>query len=319
MVLKRALGRTGIQVSEISFGTVSLGVPYGIGIRSKADMVPENDAVKLLQSALDRGVNFFDTARGYGESEKRLGKACKNRRHHAVIATKCAHLYNEKGQLPPAGALKQVMDTSLNESLSALQTDYIDVYMMHDSDLGINSNETIVHTMSAYKEKGVVRAIGISTYTVEETRKAIESGVWDMIQVAYNLMDQSQEPLFSLARQHGVGIVVRSALLKGILTDRGSNLHPQLKPVEKHRERYKELLTRHIPTLSDLAVKFILSHEDVSSVLVGIDKPEYLQSALKVANGKYLSEEMLIRAKQLAFPDPEFLDLPRWNSKGWLT
>ena len=313
------LGKTGIQVSEVSFGTVSLGIPYGIGISGKEDMISEKDAVKLLQSALDKGINFFDTAREYGVSEERIGKAFKDRRQEVIIATKCAHLCNNNGQLPPDDELKKVMENSMNASLSALQTDYVDVYMMHDGNINTITSEAVAKMLSGFKEKGLARATGISTYTVEETKSAIESGIWDVIQLAYNLMDQSQGELFNLAEQKGVGIVVRSVLFKGILTDRGGNLHPELNAVGKHREAYQELLTKDIPSLSDLATKFVLSNKEVSSVLVGIDKPEYLQSALDVADGNYLDEKMLNRARQLAYPNPEFLDLQMWDRKGWLT
>lgn len=316
---KRVLGKTGIEVSEISFGTVSIGLPYGIGISGKGDMICEKEAVELLRSALDKGINFFDTARAYGCSEERIGKAFKDKRQDIVIATKCTDLYDAKKQLPPDNELKRIIDNSLNESLSVLQTDYVDIYMIHNADLEVLSNDTIAKTFSDYKQKGIARAIGVSTYSIAETKKAIESGAWDMIQSPYNLMDQCQGTFFSLAEQSGVGIVVRSVLFKGILTDKGQNLHPELKAVEEHRELYNELLSKDIPTLSNLATKFVLSNKEVSSVLVGIDKPEYLDSALDMADGHYLDEMALKKAKQLAYPEPEFLDLPMWDRKGWLT
>ena len=316
---RRRLGGCGIEVSEIAFGTVSLGVPYGIGIKGRGDMPPESDAVDLLRAALDRGVNLFDTGRAYGCSEEILGKAFQGRRQDVVICTKCAHLYDKDGQLPPASALKKAIDESFGTSLSALQTHYVDVYMVHNADLAALSNHTITETFSGYRQKGLARTIGVSTYSVAETRKAIESGVWNVVQVAYNLMDQRQGELFCLANQQGVGIVVRSVLLKGILTDRGRNLHPKLKAVQQHRRLYYELLGERAPTLSDLATRFVLSQRGVSSVLVGIDSPEYLDKALMAADGSYLDEGMLARARELAYGEPEFLDLPRWEQMGWLT
>jgi len=318
-VNKRVLGRTGIEVSEISFGTGGLGMPYGIGIKGQEDMLSESESVELLRSAIDKGVNYFDTARGYGCSEERLGKAFKGKRKDVVICTKCSHLYDKNKQLFSDKRLKEVMDTSIKESLAALQTDYVDVYMSHDGQLKVLSNQAIVETFSEYKQKGLVRAIGISTYTVDETRTAIESRIWDVILLAYNLMDQRQGELFTLAREHGVGIVVRSALFKGVLTDRGCNLHPELKSVQQHRQVYNELLSEKAPTLSDLATKFVLSRKEVSSVLVGIDKDEYLDKALAVADGNYLDEETLNKAMESAYPEPEFLDLHKWDVMGWLT
>lgn len=316
---KKQLGKTGIEVSEIAFGTVSLGMPYGIGVNGVQDMLPESEAIALLNSALDQNITFFDTARVYGCSEGRVGKAFKDRREEVVICTKSQNLYDKNGHLPPDNKLKAAIDNSLQASLCALQTDYVDIYMVHNADLKILNNQTIAETFSGYRQKGMARAVGVSTYTVEETRAAIESGVWDVVQLAYNLLDQSQSELFSLAEQNGVGIVVRSVLFKGMLTDRGRNLHFELRSVEKHLARYRKLLSKEISTLSDLATKFVLSQKAVSSTLVGIDKPEYLQNALNVTSGHFLDEETLQRAKELAYPDPDFLDLPMWEKKKWLT
>jgi len=97
---RKSLGKSGIEVSEISFGTVPLGLPYGIGVKGREDMLSESGSVHLLQSALDRGINFFDTARAYGCSEDIVGKAFRDRREQAIICTKCAHLYDENHQLP---------------------------------------------------------------------------------------------------------------------------------------------------------------------------------------------------------------------------
>ncbi len=316
---QRHLGCTGIEVSEISFGTVSLGVPYGIGVTGKSDMLSEFESIGLLRTAVDQGLNFFDTARGYGCSEDLLGKAFKGRRADAVICTKCRHVYGADKILPPDSVLKAIIVDSLEESLSALQSDYVDVYMLHNADLNILGNESIAETFLRLKQNGVARAIGVSTYTVEETRAAIESGIWDVIQLAYNLMDQRQHVCFDLAVERGVGIVVRSVLFKGILTDRGRNLHPELKAVEQHRALYSDLLCEQAPTLSELATKFVLSQPQVSSVLVGIDKEEYLDQALSVAEGNGLDEATLEKAEKLGYPAPDFFDLPKWDRSGWLT
>ena len=315
---KRVLGKTGIKVSEISFGGVEIGIPYGIGIESQADMLDQAEAIKLLHAALDSGINFFDTARQYGQSEEIMGKTFKDRRNSVVICTKCRHLRGNNKQLPAIGTLRKIIDNSLRESLAVLQTEYVDVYMIHDPNLEILDNQEIAEVFSEYKKKGLTRSIGISTYTVEETRRAIESGRWDVIQLPFNLMDQRQSELFPFAHQRGVGIVVRSALLKGVLTDKGRNLHPELKEVQQHRDLYNELLSDDVPRLSELATKFILSHSEVSSVLIGIDRMEYLRDTLAVANGRYLDHKTLERAKELRYPDPEFLDLRRWDKMGWL-
>jgi aryl-alcohol dehydrogenase-like predicted oxidoreductase len=315
---KRSLGKTGIAVSEIAFGGVEIGIPYGIGVKSAADMLSEHEAIRLLHAATDSGINFFDTARMYGNSELIMGKAFKDRRDQVVLSTKCRHLRDHDGNLPSGLKLKETIETSLHESLDALQTGYADIFMLHQADVEILGNEEISGIFSELKKIGLCRATGVSTYTPEETEKAIGTGAWDMIQLPFNLMDQRQETFFAAASEKGIGIVIRSVLLKGLLSDRGKGLHPALKKVEDHLACYDELLEGTTYNLSTLATKFALSFPEVSAILVGIDRMEYLHQSLQAANGTCLEPTKLLRARQLAFPDPDFLNLPYWDKMNWL-
>jgi aryl-alcohol dehydrogenase-like predicted oxidoreductase len=317
-MIKRALGKTGLQVSEVAFGCVEIGMPYGIGVESVHDMPSEEQAIELLQTALRQGVNFFDTARAYGSSENIIGKAFKDSRNEVVIATKCKHFQDSNGVIPPYGELKQIIETSLQESLDALQTDYIDIYMLHQADVQILRNADVSAIFAELKASGRIKATGVSTYTNEQTELAIDAGGWDVIQVPFNLMDQRQGELFDKAQASGVGLIIRSVLLKGLLSDRGKNLHPALASVEQHIRQYEPLTQTLGVSLSTLATRFALSFPQVSSILVGIDKMIYLEQALAVANGEYLHSGLLLQAEALAYPDPAFLDLPRWDREGWL-
>lgn len=315
---KRFLGNTGIEVSEVAFGGVEIGIPYGIGVGGKEDMLSESDAVSLLHSALDRGVNFFDTARMYGESERIMGNAFADRRDRVVIATKCRHLIDSKGNLPSDLELRRTIEDSLTESLKTLGTDYVDVFMLHQADMRILENDAVLDTFARLRTKGLYRASGVSTYTVEETRKTLENDVWNMLQLPFNLMDQRQAGCFAEAARKGVGIVIRSVLLKGLLSCRGKNLHPALSDVEKHISEYDQMLQGTKCDLPTMATKFALSFDEVSAVLVGIDKMEYLENALATADGNYLDDTQLAEAQRLAYPDPEFLNLPYWDRMNWL-
>lgn len=316
---QRQLGNTGISISEVAFGGGEIGIPYGIGVNSKEDMLSEGQAVELLQAALDSGINFFDTARMYGNSENIMGKAFKDRRNRVVIASKCVHLLDSKDKLPPKNTLKGIIEKSLTDSLEALQTDFIDIYMLHQATIEILENDEILKVFSNLKSQGLFKAAGVSSYTNEVSKKVIDSGFWDMIQLPFNLMDQRQGELFYEAHKKGVGIVVRSVLLKGLLSDRGRNLHPALNNVEAHIAKYQELLKGTQYTLPALATKFALSFPEISAVLVGIDKQRYLDEALKTVDGDYLDKIKLEKAKQLAYPDSEFINLPYWDKMNWLT
>lgn len=316
-MVKRNLGNTGIQVSEIAFGGVEIGLPYGIGVKDKRDMLSEEDAIRLLHLAVDKGFNFFDTARMYGESERIMGKAFKHRRAEVVLSSKCRHFRTAGGTLPPDDTIKKLIRQSIEESLSTLQTHYLDVYMLHQADMEILDRGVIAEQMQKLREEGKVKAIGVSTYRVEESQKAIDQGIWNTIQLPFNLLDQRQEIVFEQAEKKGIGIVIRSVLLKGLLSSRGVGLHPALSAVEEHIRKYQSILHNN-ESLPETAVRFALSYPQVSSVLIGIDKESYLTESLKAANGQYMNGEELEAAKLLRYPEPAFLDLPYWDKMGWL-
>ena len=311
---RRLLGKTGITVSELAFGGVEIGLPYGV----HKELMPQDAAIDLLKAAVDSGINFFDTARMYGCSEERMGMAFKGMRDKVVLSSKCPHLRLPDGKIRDAAILRTFVEESLHTSLDMLQTDYLDVYLVHSADTEILKTDEVVDTFETIKQKGYVRAIGVSTYGLADFKLACEAGRWDVVQLAFNLMDQTAADLFPIARQNGVGIMVRSVLMRGILTDTGVDLtHEKLHTVAEHRKKYLKLLDGENCSLSDLATKFVLSFEDVSSVLIGIDKVEFLEKAVALANGAYLDDMMLAKIKQLAYPDPEFLNIAMWDRKGW--
>jgi len=314
----RILGRTGMHVSEIAFGGVEIGMPYGIGIQSEKDMLTKNEAISLLHSALESGINFFDTARIYGNSEQIMGKAFHDRRDQVILCSKCRHFAGPDGAIPSYQELKTIIEASLSESMAALRTDFLDIFMLHQATPRILANDDVSRIMADLKTSGEVRAIGVSTYSAEETVKAIEAGIWDVIQLPFNLLDQRQQPCFSQAAEAGIAIVIRSVLLKGLLSDRGRNLHPALKDVEIHIRNYTKIQKDKYPDLPTLATKFALSFEEIASVLIGIDRQQYLDQSIAVADGHYMDAASITEVQKMAYPDPAFIDLPYWDRMGWL-
>ncbi len=235
----RLLGKSGISVSEIAFGAVEIGMPYGVHKK----LIGEEEAVRLLHAAADKGINFFDTARRYGLSEERIGSAFKGIRKNIVISTKCAHLRDSNGKLPQGKSLQKFIEESVSTSLKMLKTDYVDVFLSHSSDAEILASEEIAECFASIKKRGLARTIGVSTYGAKDTKTAIDSGNWDVVQISFNLMDQSCGKLFDSAKQNGIGIMVRSALMRGILTDAKFEYHEKIECIKEHRKKY--LVTVH--------------------------------------------------------------------------
>ncbi|GAA5221875.1 aldo/keto reductase [Membranihabitans marinus] len=312
---QRSLGNTGISVSEVAFGAVEIGMQYG-----DHKMPSEAEANHLLMTALDRGINFFDTARMYGESESRIGRAFENCRHDAVIATKCVHLLDKNGHLPDdEDLIKKNILQSIEQSLTELKTDYIDLFMLHQANSEILENQTIAETFTELRQSGKTRAIGVSTYGAEDTKLCIDKEIWNAIQVPFNLLDQSHGRYFEEAKAKGVAILIRSVLFRGMLGGHELNLHSALSAVQDQITGYNNYLRPEYPTLPMLATKFALSYDEVASVLIGIDKMKFLEAAIEVADQNYLSISMREEMEKLAFPEPAFLNLHQWEVNGWIS
>jgi aryl-alcohol dehydrogenase-like predicted oxidoreductase len=314
----RPLGSTGLKVSLLSFGCVELGIPYGIGIRGPEDMLSEGQAVALLQTALARGITFYDTAPAYGNSEALLGRAFESCRDRVVLCSKCPGLTTEDGRVLRKRILRDRVLGSLDASLKALRTDCVDVLMLHRVEESIIANDEVAEVFADLTAQRAIRVAGASTYPGGITGRVIASRRWPVLQVAFSLMDQREAAFLREAEAAGIGVVARSVLLKGILSDRGRDLHPQLSAVQEHRERC-QAATPPGTTLSAFATRFVMGQPGVSSVLVGIDRPGYLDQAVATAEAGPLATADARRAEGLAYPDPEFIDLPKWHSQGWLT
>ncbi len=314
----RLLGRTELRVSEVAFGGVEIGMPYGIGTAGKTEMPEESAAIDLLREAVKQGVNFFDTARLYGDSERLMGVAFEEIRSEIVLATKCIHFRNSLGNIPCYDELKTIVHQSLEQSLTSLRTDYIDVFMVHYADLDILNNHDVARIFLDLKNQGRVRNIGVSVYRAEESLLAVESGIWDVVQLPFNLMDQSHAICFDQAKEKGIAIIVRSVLMRGLLTDRIFPMDSALQSVANHIAMLREIAGHHFDSFAAYATKFALRYEQVSSVLVGIDKEKFLLAAIANVSGQGLNDQIFADSKKLAYPSPECLNLAEWDKKGWL-
>ena len=159
----KSLGNTGLKVSEVAFGGVEIGMPYGLNMSQASHKMQKDDAIKLLHYALDRGINFFDTARLWGIG---IDYGCSLRGHAPGrnLSLKCKHFRLPDGGLPAAIELKKIMTDSLHESLCELRTDCIDVYMLHYGDLEILELEEVYELFSTFQQEGLIRYPGVSVF-----------------------------------------------------------------------------------------------------------------------------------------------------------
>lgn len=253
---RRRLGRTGLMVSEISLGTVELGMDYGINPVGGEARPDQEEAARLLGRALDFGVNYIDTARAYGESETAIGKAIAHRRGEFVLASKAIPAEPDK------------MRASVEQSLRELRTEVIDVMMLHSAPTGVLTQGEALGVLAEFRDKGLVRFIGASVYGEEAALAAIASGECDCLQIAYSAIDRRPEArVLPAALEADVGIVVRSVLLKGALTHRFEQLPDDLASLKQAvRERMAACGGMSLP---EFAYRYVLGHAGAHTALVG--------------------------------------------------
>lgn len=308
----RKLGKGGFRVSVVSMGTVSLGMKYGIKVPGEFGQPDKTDAIRLLRQAADAGINLFDTAPAYGKSERLLGQAL-GRRSDCHFATKVSIPKGDDGSLMHPKDLRQSIMASLERSLDALRREVLDIVQIHNATAEALEQGDVAEVLQKGKKQGIIRLLGASVYTEEEALAVVEAGCFDVLQIAYNLLDQRMaREVFPAAAEAGLGIIVRSAFLKGALTAKAQWLPTELAELRLAAERARDVLAGSWQSLPEMALRFCLSAPQVSTVLVGARTLEELRQALATAGAGPLSEELLTRAGGLALTDERLLYPSYW-------
>lgn len=306
----RRLGRTNLLVSEISLGTVELGLDYGLCPTGDGARPSEAAAARLLHHALDLGINFIDTARLYGVSEEIIGRALHGRRDEFILATKIP-LFNDE-HLTGAG-LRERATAAVHESLAALATDVVDLMMLHSvaSVAGVPSE--ILDVLESFQQQGAIRFLGVSVYGEEQALAAITCGRYDCVQIAYSALDRRPEArVLPAALEHDIGIVVRSVLLKGVLTHRAQHLPAELAPLQAAAAQLTALAAAAGLSLPELAYRYVLAHPAAHTALVGTARVEELEAGVGYAAPGPLADDLLAQVRAVEIADDTYLNPGNW-------
>ncbi|MGO9133710.1 MAG: aldo/keto reductase [Methylovirgula sp.] len=308
----RPLGRTGIKVSPYCLGAMMFGA---IGNPD------HDDAIRIIHKALDAGINFIDTADRYnrGESEEIVGKALKGRRDSVVLTTK---VHGPMGDDPnQQGNSRRWLTRAVEDSLRRLQTDYIDLYLIHRPAPDTDIEETLA-VLTDLMRAGKVRAIGSSTFPVSEIIEAQwvseRRGLarFRIEQPPYSILDRGIErEVLPVCERYGIGTMVWSPLAKGLLTGRyrkgqvpPDSLRVKYFPRQMSDERSLEAIEQLIVlaneaglSLTHMAMAFVIAHPGVTSAILGPRTMQHLDDVLAGADVR-LSDDVLDRIDQIAPP-----------------
>ena len=311
----RTLGRTNMSVSALALGTVELGLDYGIPVPGHFKRPAECAAVALVHATLEAGINFFDTARTYGESEAVLGRALQGRRSRAVLATKVA-LHLPDGSIPTGEKLRLHMLESLETSLRMLQTNHVDIWQIHNVDAAIlKQRETIASVFDEVRDSGKIRATGGSFYGAALPEQALGFDLFDVIQVSYSVFDQRlADRVLPLANKKNVGVMVRSVLLKGALTEHAEHLPDRLETLRARSRQYRRVVAESGSGLTpaQAAIAFALAQPQIGAVLVGIRSLEELKENLPALTSP-LAAPFEKQLRSLRLDDESLLNPGTWG------
>lgn len=316
----RTLGKSGIKVSEVGLGCWQLGGDFG----------PRTDeeARSVLEAADRAGIRFWDTADVYGagNSETRIGSYIAAAQPEAIVATKVG-----RGEsLYPDGYTREKVRASLEASARRLKTDCIDLAQLHCVPPDVLSAGDLLSWMDQFQQEGLIRAYGASVETIEEGKMALADPGLTSLQIIFNVFRQNAiTELFPLARQHDVGIIVRLPLASGVLSGKMTS---DTRFAESDHRNYNrdgaafsvgetfsgisfpraveltEQLRSLVPAgmhMAQWAIRWILDHPEVSTVIAGASRPGQALENAAVSELPPLSTELHQRLSEFYVTEVE--------------
>jgi aryl-alcohol dehydrogenase-like predicted oxidoreductase len=312
----RVLGKTGFKISEISLGTWQVGGKWG-------DEFSHPNAEKILNKAVDSGINFIDTADVYsnGESEKAVGKFVRSRSEKIYVASKCGRQLNphvSKSYQP------EVLRKFVEDSLQRMQLETLDLIQLHCPPTEVYYRPEIFELFAQLKKEGKIQHLGVSVEKVEEALKAIEFDNVCSVQIIFNMFRQRPAELFfKEAQRRNVGIIVRVPLASGLLsgtysknttfsrgdhrffnrhgmafdkgeTFSGINYETGIEAVEELKKVFPGE-----ENLAAVALKWILQFKEISCIIPGASKPEQVDSNIKAIQVKDLTKEQIAKVDEI--------------------
>lgn len=262
-------------MSKLCLGTVQLGMQYGV--KNELGRKPtEAESFAVLRAAKEGNIEFLDTASVYGEAETLLGYFGVEQAGFHVIS-----------KLRPWGNKdndQEAVVLEIESSLRRMKVQKLYGYMLHRAE--DMNREAVVQGMVTAKTEGLVKHIGVSVYEPEEALRVVQSGVWDMIQIPYNVLDQRLDgtDFFEIAKKNHVKVFARSAFLQGLLLMEPDHLPPHLQKASHYIEEFRKIVANNHYTPEEGAMLYSYCHPGIDYVVFGVDTEEQLIRNIKVCD-----------------------------------
>ncbi|WP_249871928.1 aldo/keto reductase [Oceanobacillus saliphilus] len=294
---KNKLGKSDIMISNLTLGCMSLGNDL-------------HEAVKMIDFALDSGINHLDTADLYdfGMNEEIIGNAIKNKRSEIILTTKVGNHFNKERNEWFWDPSKKYIMQAVKDSLRRLNTDYIDFYMLHGGTLDDPIHETI-DAFEILKKEGIIRAYGISSIRPNVIREYVKHSSIDGVMTQYSLLDRRpEEETLDLLHENNISVLSRGPLAKGMLSNRSETVIEN-KGKEGYLDySYKELkeVNKKIAAILDedtsmnaLALKYVQKHPAVATAVFGASSVRQVQENTEHDYSNSITDDLYEKLQQI--------------------
>jgi aryl-alcohol dehydrogenase-like predicted oxidoreductase len=270
-----ALGKTGIEVTRLGAGLAEIGEEHTLDELSHVS--------RVLNAALDGGINFLDTAPCYFDSEQMVGRTIAHRRDDFFLATKCGHpTRRSSGQPWTAGTIRETLEGSLRR----LRTDYVDLLQLHSCGVDVLERGEVIDLLVEARQQGKTRFIGYSGDN-EAALWAVESGLFDTLQTSFSVADQhARTRLFRPAEERGMGIIVKRPIASGawgVASSPSADLRYNPHYADEYFERARRMAAmgpvHGAPDDRILtSLGFVLAHDEVDTAILGTRNPAHMEA-----------------------------------------
>lgn len=286
MLKQNQLGTGGPAVTQLGFGSMGLRGPRTWGVRT----VDEAHAERVLNSVLDAGINFIDTATVYGIAEERIGRYLSSRRKEFRVATKCgrnAVQHKDHLEIQDAWTRDSILQ-NIETSLTRLQTDFIDLLQFHGGEYRQLKRDGLVDLLHDKKSEGIIGQVGVST-SLPAATEFIESGDFDVVQLPFSCLAPEHNQLLELAATRGIGTIVRGGIAQG-----GPQAEIQREKLNAvwNRAKLDELLPADMLP-AEFILRYTLSQTFVHTTIVGTANLEHLRENVAAAQRGALPTELV--------------------------
>ena len=288
---RRTLGKTGLEVTVLGHGAMEIRGPRIWNGRP----VTDGEAETILNAVLDRGINFIDTAYDYGLSEEYIGKFISKRRSEYYLATKCGCSLVDAGDHDdtPHVWTRENLLHNIEASLKRLQTDYIDIWQLHNPSVEQVDEGELIEVMEEVKRSGKVGHISISS-TSPDLPIFVGRKYFESFQIPYSALERRHENVISDAAETGAGVIVRGGVARG---EPGEGLGSDDTWELWRKAGLDELLDEGESTTSFL-LRYTISHPGMQTTIVGTKNPSHLDLNIAAAEKGPLSDEVYAEAKK---------------------